>query len=126
MAPLGSHLLAAGMTASVNGIVHALNNQLGFQRCRPSEKFTNGILLDLYRISKGDRERTVGLPVRLAELMHGLGYIEIADLSVDFLFNRSVDFLFPLSVGFLFTLSIHLDTAASVTSASTTVMRRCP
>jgi hypothetical protein len=76
----GSHLLAAGINDTVRALSHALNAKLGFHRCpAPSVPLTNGIVLDLYRCSKEDRDSTVSLPQRLVELLYHLGYIQSVD-----------------------------------------------
>jgi hypothetical protein len=73
--PPSPFLLQASLHDTVRVLSDALNAELTPPECCPSPPLTNGILLDLYRTSKKDPDRTVSVPQRLVELLHYLGYI---------------------------------------------------
>lgn len=76
MAPLiDRHLAQAGLADAVASLVLTLDNASIWTVMDPVVPLTNGMLLDLFRQAKHADARGR----RLAQLLHGLGYIDFVD-----------------------------------------------
>jgi hypothetical protein len=71
----GCYLSLAGLTLRFQGLIKALNQGIIPDTHHALRPLTNGLLLDLYRVVRADKSRTVGIPQRLVDILLCLGYL---------------------------------------------------